>query len=78
MACDFVISVSNSTAHLSGALGKETLLLLSHSVGRFWYWNEYEGSNLWYPNIKVFQQKTEGDWSHPLAELKAVLEAKVG
>jgi tetratricopeptide (TPR) repeat protein/ADP-heptose:LPS heptosyltransferase len=78
MACDVVVTVSNTTAHLAGALGKETLLLLSHSVGRFWYWNEYEGRNLWYPNIKVFQQRTEGDWSHPLAALQQYLEAKVG
>lgn len=78
MACDVIITVSNSTAHLAGALGKETLLLLSHSVGKFWYWNEYQGRNLWYPNIKVFQQKTEGDWSPPLAALQVYLEAKLG
>jgi hypothetical protein len=78
MVCDVVITVSNTTAHLAGALGKETLLLLSHSVGRFWYWNEYEARNLWYPNIKVFQQKTEGDWSHPLEALQQYLETKVG
>jgi len=77
MACDVVVTVSNSTAHLSGALGKETLLLLSRAVGKFWYWNEYQGRNLWYPNIKVFQQKIEGDWSHPLAELQKYLEQKI-
>ncbi|NDA63820.1 MAG: tetratricopeptide repeat protein [Chitinophagia bacterium] len=77
MACDVVVTVSNTTAHLSGALGKETLLLLSHSVGKFWYWNEYQGRNLWYPNIKVFQQKIEGDWSYPLAELQKYLEQKI-
>ena len=77
MACDMVVTVSNSTAHLAGALGKETLLLLSHSVGKFWYWNGYQGRNLWYPNIKVFQQRIEGDWSHPLAELHKYLEQKI-
>jgi tetratricopeptide (TPR) repeat protein len=77
MACDLVITISNTTAHLSGALGKETLLLLPHAVGKYWYWNEYQGRNLWYPNIKVFQQKIEGDWSHPLAELQKYLEQKI-
>jgi tetratricopeptide (TPR) repeat protein len=77
MACDVVITISNTTAHISGALGKETLLLLPYGVGKFWYWNEYQGRNLWYPNIKVFQQKIEGDWSHPLAELQKYLEQKI-
>jgi len=77
MACDVVITISNTTAHISGALGKETLLLLPYGVGKFWYWNEYQGRNLWYPNIKVFQQKIEGDWSHPLAELQIYLERKI-
>jgi hypothetical protein len=77
MACDVVVTVSNTTAHLAGALGKETLLLLSHAVGKFWYWNEYQGRNLWYPNIKVFQQRIEGDWTHPLAELQKYLEQKI-
>jgi len=77
MACDVVVTVSNTTAHLAGALGKETLLLLSNAVGKFWYWNEYQGRNLWYSNIKVFQQRVEGEWSYPLAELQKYLELKI-
>lgn len=76
-ACDFVVTISNSTAHIAGALGKEVLLLLPYNTGRLWYWNEYQGRNLWYPNIKVFQQRIEGDWSHPLAELQTYLEQKI-
>jgi ADP-heptose:LPS heptosyltransferase len=77
MACDVVITISNTTAHISGALGKETLLLLPHAVGKYWYWNEYQCRNLWYHNIKVFQQRIEGDWSYPLAELQKYLELKI-
>jgi len=76
-ACDLVLTVSNTTAHLAGALGKEVLLLLPFSTGKFWYWNPYEGRNLWYPNIKVFQQRIDGDWSHPLAKLQKYLELKI-
>ena len=77
MACDLVVTTSNTTAHIAGALGKETLLLLPFNTGKLWYWNTYDNRNLWYPNIKVFQQKTEGDWSHPLAALQQYLETKV-
>ncbi|MDP3700020.1 MAG: hypothetical protein Q8R72_03855 [Hylemonella sp.] len=36
-ACDIVITTSNTTAHLAGALGKETLLLLPLGKGKLWY-----------------------------------------
>jgi hypothetical protein len=35
-ACDFVISCSNVTAHIAGALGKETYLLLSDSNNKIY------------------------------------------
>ena len=37
--CDFVITVSNTNAHISGALGKKTFLLLPKGKGRLWYWS---------------------------------------
>lgn len=73
-ACDIVITVSNTTAHLAGALGKKTLLLLPYSKGVIWYWNECNGKNLWYPSVTTFRQKKHGDWSGPLLELKGYLE----
>ena len=65
-ACDVVVTVSNSTAHLAGALGKKTLLLLPWSEGRLWYWANHDGSNPWYPSIEMFAQRAMGDWSQPL------------
>jgi tetratricopeptide (TPR) repeat protein len=72
---DLVITISNSTAHLAGSLGKETLLLLSMDQGGFWYWNniDCDSRNLWYPSVKIFKQTTPNDWSHPIDELKSYL-----
>jgi hypothetical protein len=72
---DLVITISNSTAHLAGSLGKETLLLLSMDQGGFWYWNniDCDSRNLWYPSVKVFKQTTPNDWSHPIDKLKSYL-----
>ena len=75
--CDLVVTISNSVAHLAGALGKETLLLLPHSTGKFWYWKDIDGKSLWYPSITIFKQSRQGDWSQPLSELKKYLESKV-
>ncbi len=74
-ACDVVITTSNTTAHLAGALGKRTLLLLPHIQGRWWYWGEANGHNLWYPSIEMFSQKAQGQWGDPVARIRLSLES---
>lgn len=70
-SCDFIFSTSNTNAHLSAALGKPTFLLLPKGYGKIWYWeNDFDGKNLWYPSIKKFYQKNQGDWSDPISLLK--------
>jgi Tfp pilus assembly protein PilF len=73
-ACDVVITTSNTTAHLAGALGKETLLLLPFSKGKLWYWAELEGHNPWYPSIRMFAQEQPGQWQVPLERIKKHIE----
>ena len=69
-SCDFIISTSNTNAHLSASLGKPTFLLLPKEYGRLWYWDNDEGNqNLWYPSIYKFNQIHQGDWTHPIREL---------
>lgn len=77
-ACDVVVTTSNSTAHFAGAAGKETLLLLPYSAGRFWYWQEFKGKSLWYPSITIFRQQAQGDWSYPINKAKEYLEKRFG
>lgn len=74
-ACDFVITCSNSTAHLAGALGKKTYLLVPFSRGRHWYWSHIreDGHSMWYPSIRVISQTAMGDWRAPLSTLEACL-----
>ena len=69
-ACDFVISCSNTNAHLSGALNKKTFLLLAKGKGRLWNWNSNNGYSLWYPQTMIIQQKIVGDWQQPITALK--------
>ena len=73
-ACDLIITTSNTTAHLAGALNKETLLLIPRNIGKFWYWQGIEGVSLWYPSIRVFQQQKQGDWVAPINEIKVYME----
>ena len=46
---DYLVTVDTSVAHLAGALGVKTLLLLPF-IGD-WRWGYGSGNNLWYPNI---------------------------
>lgn len=61
MACDLVITVSNSTAHLAAALGKPVLILLAHHTP-LWYWHIDGERSPWYPNATLLRQATQGDW----------------
>lgn len=73
-SCNFTITTSSTSAHLSGALNIPTYLLLAKSYGKFWYWdNFYMGKNVWYPSIEKFTQKVYKDWSHPINELSTFL-----
>lgn len=76
-SCDFVITISNTNAHLAGGIGVPTYLLLSDAYGKFWYWdNMFEGKNLWYPSIERFIQKEHRNWSHPVNELLNKIKEK--
>lgn len=73
--CDLVVSIGNTTAHLSGALGKQTWVLLPHVAG--WRWLE-EGSECpWYPNIRLFRQTRRGDWVGVLEALRDTLRREL-
>ena len=61
-ACDVVVTVSNTTAHLAGALGVPTLLMLPYSRGSLWYWHEGRDDSPWYPSIRIVRQRSPGDW----------------
>ncbi len=61
-ACDLVITVSNTTAHLAAALGKPTIVLLPNVDSLFWYWHRDSGTTPWYPNVRMFRRSDSGLW----------------
>jgi hypothetical protein len=58
-AMDEVVTIQNSTAHMAGALGIKTSLLLS-SFG-CWRWSLL-GNNSWYQSVTVYQQRYMQSW----------------
>jgi tetratricopeptide (TPR) repeat protein len=61
-ACDVVVTVSNTTAHLAGALGKKVLIMVPCSFGLLWYWHVDRSDSPWYPSAQLFRQTVVGEW----------------
>jgi hypothetical protein len=57
---DLVITIQNTTAHISGAIGKRTFLLLSKN--HRWHWGIDDNISCWYPSIRIFRQKIFDNW----------------
>lgn len=57
---DWVVTVDTAVAHLAGALGKETWLLLP--TGADYRWLLARSDTPWYPDMQLFRQKNRGDW----------------
>lgn len=77
-ACDVLVSTSNTTVHIAGALGKPVLLMLPYRSGKLWYWSEAKGEgSLWYPSIRTFHQDAQGDWASTINAVKKALVEKV-
>jgi tetratricopeptide (TPR) repeat protein len=62
-ACDAVLTVSNTTAHLCGALGRPTFVLVPYDKFRIWYWFKERPRSPWYPRVRVVRQKIGQPWS---------------
>lgn len=75
-ACDIVITIDNVTAHLAGALGASTLLLLPFCSD--WRWGVNESSSYWYASLRLLRQQTEGAWDYPLREVTGLLARYLG
>ena len=71
MACDLVISTDTSVAHLAGALGVPTWLVLRHNPD--WRWMKDRSDSPWYPTMRLFRQKTAGVWTPVFAEIRQAL-----
>lgn len=80
MNLDLIITVDTAVAHLAGALGKPCWVLLSDSRAE-WRWLKDRTDSPWYPGVlRLFRQKTSGNWGSVIADVKAALEeqTKVG
>ncbi|QQC65546.1 tetratricopeptide repeat protein [Paraburkholderia ginsengisoli] len=70
---DLVISVCTSAAHLSGALGQRTWVLLD--VNPHWVWLLERSDSPWYPSATLYRQLQFGEWEPVLEAVARDLRA---
>jgi FkbM family methyltransferase len=75
MALDLVLTVDTSIAHLSGALGKPTWLMLSSDPD--WRWQRDRTDTPWYPTMRIFRQQQFMNWKSVVEEVAYHLETRV-
>lgn len=68
---DLVITVDTSVAHLAGAMGKPTWVLIP--VCPDWRWMLYREDSPWYPSMRLFRQEQPGDWQVPIEKMRDAL-----
>jgi tetratricopeptide (TPR) repeat protein len=72
---DLVVSVDTAVAHLAGAMGKPTWLLLASNAD--WRWLRDRSDSPWYPSMRLFRQARACVWEPVVEKVVAELNALV-
>jgi tetratricopeptide (TPR) repeat protein len=76
MSClDLVITVDTSMAHLAGALGRPTWILLPYTPDFRWLLDRDDSP--WYPTARLFRQSERRDYAEVLDRVRAELSAEI-
>lgn len=71
---DLVITIDTAVAHLAGALGKETWVLVPFAPD--WRWGLERQDCLWYPTVRIFRQHEPGNWEAVVQEVALALSSR--
>lgn len=76
-ALDAVVTVDTGPAHVAGALGKTTFVLLPRSPNMAWMAHapsfEDGGRSAWYPSARLYRQQQAGEWRPLVSRIAADL-----
>ncbi len=71
--CRLVITIDTVVAHLAGALGRPTWIMLPFSAD--WRWLIGREDTPWYPQARLFRQSAPGDWDSVAGKISASLRS---
>jgi hypothetical protein len=73
---DLVISVDTAVLHLAGAMGKPAWAILPCSPD--WRWMLERADSPWYPTMRLFRQRSCGDWDDVFQRVSEELQRLAG
>jgi tetratricopeptide (TPR) repeat protein len=76
-AVDLILSISNTTVHVAGALGKPVWMVLPKIPDIVWWMLDREDSP-WYPSMRIFRQSQQGNWQSVFQQVADALSAWIG
>lgn len=68
---DLIVSVDSAVAHLAGAMGVPTWILIYEPSD--WRWMTRREDSPWYPTMRLFRQPRAGQWDEPIGRLIGAL-----
>lgn len=69
---DLLITVDTASAHLAGAMQIPTWVLLQYTPD--WRWHIEREDSPWYPGMRLFRQKTPGNWPEVIDQVYLELQ----
>lgn len=73
---DLIVTSDTATAHLAGALGAPTLVVLPAVAD--WRWGLAGETSLWYANMRLFRQRRLGEWPDVFRRVAAEIRRRFG
>lgn len=72
-AMDVIVTTDSANAHLAGALGKPTLMLVNYTP--CWRWGTKSDKTPWYRSVKLFRQREPFAW--PIEAVREELKGMI-
>jgi tetratricopeptide (TPR) repeat protein len=72
---DLVVTVDTAVAHMAGALGVPTWVVLPFTPD--WRWLLERSDSPWYPTLRLFRQKRTGEWGEVFERIAAEVQSIV-
>ena len=70
---DLILTCDTSVAHLSGAMGLRTWMVLKWFAD--WRWMKDRLDSPWYPTMRVFRMARKDDWAEVMGRVTAEIRA---
>ena len=69
---DIVVTIDSSIAHMAGAMGIQTYLVLPFTPE--WRWFNDDKTTPWYDSVKIYKQTEIGDWKSVISRINKDLK----